>query len=56
MNIPQKIPYVESKVTAVAKGVALRGGEHCAPDNILWNVPTRPKNRDVRSREYLLSD
>jgi type 1 fimbriae regulatory protein FimB/type 1 fimbriae regulatory protein FimE len=38
----------------MAKVVALKSNKKNAPDNILRNVPSRPKNRDVRSREYLL--
>ena len=40
----------------MAKVVALRGKEKVAADNVLRKVPTRPKNRDVRSREHLLPD
>ena len=40
----------------MAKAVALRGGEISAPNNELRKVPSRPKNRDVRSREHLLPD
>ena len=40
----------------MAKVVAFRGRETDAPDNVLRKVPSRPKNRDVRSREHLLSD
>jgi len=40
----------------MAKVVAFRGKENDAPDNVLRKVPTRPKNRDVRSREHLLPD
>jgi len=40
----------------MAKVVALRGKEKIAPDNVLRKVPSRPKNRDVRSREHLLPD
>lgn len=40
----------------MSKVVALRGREKAAPDNILRKVPSRPKNRDVRSREHLLPD
>jgi type 1 fimbriae regulatory protein FimB/type 1 fimbriae regulatory protein FimE len=32
------------------------GKELSIPTNILWKVPCRPKNRDVRSREHLLPD
>jgi len=53
---PQNIPFVESKENAVAKVVALRGKERSARNNILRKVPSRPKNSDVRSREYLLPD
>ena len=40
----------------MAKVVAFSGAKTAAPDNILRNVPFRPKNRDVRSREHLLPD
>lgn len=40
----------------MSKVVALRGKERQGPDNVLRKVPTRPKNRDVRSREHLLPD
>ncbi len=40
----------------MSKVVAFRGGKKAAPDNVLRKVPSRPKNRDVRSREHLLSD
>ena len=40
----------------MSKVVAFKGTEQGAPDNILRKVPTRPKNRDVRSREHLLPD
>ena len=36
--------------------VAFRGRKKATPGNILRKVPSRPKNRDVRSREHLLSD
>jgi len=38
----------------MAKVVALRGRKKSAPNNELRKVPSRPKNREVRSREYLL--
>ncbi len=37
----------------MAKVVAFKGTKQGAPDNILRKIPSRPKNRDVRSREYL---
>jgi len=40
----------------MAKVVALRGKDKSAPNNILRNVPSRPRNQDVRSREHLLPD
>lgn len=40
----------------MAKVVAFKGTKQGAPANILRKVPTRPKNRDVRSREHLLPD
>lgn len=40
----------------MAKVVAFRGAKKTAPDSELRKVPTRPKNRDVRSREHLLPD
>ena len=40
----------------MAKIVAFKGVKKRAPDNILRKVPERPKNRDVRSREYLTPD
>jgi type 1 fimbriae regulatory protein FimE len=40
----------------MAKVVAIRGKKEAASDNVLRKVPTRPKNRDVRSREHLLPD
>ena len=41
------------KETAVGKVVALKDREENAPANILRKVPTRPRNSEVRSREYL---
>ena len=40
----------------MAKVVAFRGKNSDAPDNVMRKVPTRPKNREVRSREHLLPD
>ena len=40
----------------MAKIVAFKGVKKRAPDNILRKVPGRPRNRDVRSREYLTPD
>ena len=40
----------------MAKIVAFKGPKQAAPANILRKVPSRPKNRDVRSREHLLPD
>jgi len=40
----------------MAKVVAFKGPKQGAPDNISRKVPSRPKNRDVRSREHLLPD
>jgi type 1 fimbriae regulatory protein FimE len=40
----------------MVKVVAFRGAKRTAPDNVLRKVPTRPKNLEVRSREYLLPD
>ena len=40
----------------MTKVVAFKGPKQGAPDNILRKVPSRPKNRDVRSREHLLPD
>jgi len=40
----------------MAKIVAFKGVKKRAPDNILRKVPERPRNRDVRSREYLTPD
>ena len=40
----------------MAKVVAFRGAKKAASDNVLRKVPSRPKNRDVRSREHLLPD
>ena len=40
----------------MAKVVALRGMSQTVSENVLRKVPSRPKNRDVRSREYLLPD
>jgi len=36
--------------------VAFRGKGKVAPDSILRKVPSRPKNQEVRSREYVLPD
>lgn len=38
----------------MAKVATLRGSDKASPNNILRKVPSRPKNRDVRSREHLL--
>ena len=56
LDFPQNNPFAESREAVVAKVVALRGKEKTAPDNVLRKVPTRPKNREVRSREHLLPD
>ncbi len=40
----------------MSKVVAFKGKKKAAPDNVLRKVPTRPKNGDVRSREYLTPD
>ena len=40
----------------MSKVVAFRGTKKAAPDNVLRKVPARPKNRDVRTREYLTLD
>ena len=40
----------------MSKVVAFRGAKKPAPDNELRKVLSRPKNRDVRSREHLLPD
>ncbi len=40
----------------MAKVIAFKGAKEGGPSNILRKVPSRPKNRDVRSREYLLPD
>ncbi len=40
----------------MSKLVAFSGAKKAAPDNILRKVPSRPKTRDVRSREHLLPD
>ena len=40
----------------MAKVVALKGRDSNAPTNILRKVPRRPKNIDVRTREYLTQD
>ena len=40
----------------MSKVVAFTSAKQAAPDNVLRKVPTRPKNRDVRSREHLLPD
>ncbi len=40
----------------MAKVLAFKGAKKQAPENILRKVPTRPKNGDVRSREYLTPD
>lgn len=40
----------------MTKVVALNGKAESTPDNVLRKVPSRPKNNEVRSREYLLPD
>ena len=40
----------------MSKILALRDKKQDSPDNVLRKVPTRPKNREVRSREHLLPD
>ena len=40
----------------MAKVVALRGIQKKTSKTVLRKVPSRPKNRDVRSREHLLPD
>ena len=40
----------------MAEIIPFRGTKQNAPQNVLRKVPTRPKNREVRSREHLLLD
>lgn len=40
----------------MAKVMVFKGAKEGGPSNILRKVPSRPKNRDVRSREYVLPD
>lgn len=40
----------------MAKVIAFKGAKKAAPDNVLRKLPSRPKNREVRSREYVLPD
>lgn len=40
----------------MSKVLAFRGKEKAAPNIEMRKVPSRPKNRDVRSREHLLPD
>ena len=40
----------------MAKILDFKGKKQGQPNNILRKVPSRPKNRDVRSREHLLPD
>jgi type 1 fimbriae regulatory protein FimE len=40
----------------MAKVVAFKGKGRATSDNVLRKVPTRPRNKDVRSREHLLPD
>jgi hypothetical protein len=56
INFPQNNHFVESRETAVAKVVALRSKQKRTSNNILRKVPSRPKKREVRSREHLLPD
>ena len=53
---PQIIPFVGSKETIFTNVIALRSEKQTSQGNKLRKVPSRPKNRDVRSREYLLAD
>jgi len=48
--------YYFAPNTTMSKVVAFKGTEQGAPADILRKVPSRPKNRDVRSREHLLPD
>jgi integrase len=50
---PQNISIVERIETIMAKILTFEGKQTGPPDNILRKVPGRPKNTDVRSREYL---
>ena len=56
LDFPQNNPFVESGAAAVAEVVDLRGKQNRISSNILRKVPSRPKNREVRSREHLLPD
>ena len=56
VNIPQNIHFVGSKETIFTNVIALRSEKQTSQGNKLRKVPSRPKNRDVRSREYLLAD
>ena len=40
----------------MAKVIAFKGAKKAAPNTILRKVPYRPKNQEVRSREYPLPD
>ncbi len=55
-NFPQNVCFAESRESAMAKVVALKGRVRTVSGNVLRKVPTRPKNLEFRSREYLLSD
>jgi integrase len=53
---PQNNPNAERWEINMAKILAFDGTQTEAPDNILRKVPGRPKNTEVRSREYLALD
>jgi len=53
LYFPQNVPKAESMEVPVATVLAFEGNKQSPPDNILRKVPGRPKNVDVRSREYL---
>jgi integrase len=53
LYFPQNVRKAESMEVPVAKILAFEGKQPRPSDNILRKVPGRPKNVDVRRREYL---
>lgn len=56
LYFPQNVPNAECKEDFMTKILAFEGKPSSPSHNILRKVPGRPKNKDVRSREYLTLD
>lgn len=56
LDFPQNNHFAEREDYKMPKVVRLEPKRKDLPSNILRKVPTRPKNSDIRSREYLTSE